>query len=166
MKMPQLESLEGMRGAAGTEGARRATGVSADDAPSPGSSGTVPDPEASGKPKRRRFTAEYKRKILKQADVCTRPGELGALLRREGVYSSSLNTWRAARDRGELAGLAPRKRGPKSVPPDPRDRKIVELEREAQKFKARAERAEGLVAVQKKLSEILGIRLPESDDKP
>ena len=165
MKTSQFESLAGMRGAAETEGARRATGGSADAPPAAGPSGSAPDPEVSDKPKRRRFTAEYKRKILKEADAC-RPGELGALLRRDGVYSSSLAAWRAARDRGELAGLAPKKRGPKSVPPDPRDCRIVELEREAQKFKARAERAEALLEVQNKLSEILGIRLPESDDKP
>ena len=166
MKMPQLESLEGMRGAAGTEGARRATGVSADDPPVVGDSGTAADPEVSGKPKRRRFTAEYKRKILKQADACTRPGELGALLRREGVYSSSLTAWRVARDRGELAGLTPKKRGPKAAAPDPRDRELAAKDREIARLSARAERAEALIEVQKKLSQILGIRLPDSDDKP
>ena len=163
MKTSQFESLEGMRGAAETEGARRATGVSAGDAVA---GVTAPDPEVAGKPKRRRFTAEYKRKMLKQADACTRPGEIGALLRREGLYSSSLGAWRAARERGEVAGLSPKKRGPKSSPPDPRDARIAELERETRRFKARAERAEALVEVQKKLSEILGIRLPESEDKP
>ena len=166
MKTLELEQLAGMRGAAGTEGARRATGVSANDSLATGTAGTAPDPEVPDRPKRRRFTAEYKRKILKQAEACTRPGELGALLRREGVYSSSLWAWRAARERGEIAGLSPKKRGPKSSPPDPRDRRIAELERETRQFKARAERAEGLVEVQKKLSEILGIRLPESEDKP
>jgi len=166
MKTSQFESLTGVRGEAETEGARRATVVSANDPPAAGAPGSALDPEVTdNKPKRRRFTAEYKRKILKQADAC-RAGELGALLRREGVYSSSLNAWRAARDRGELAELSPKKRGPKSSPPDPRDRRIAELEQEARKFKARAERAEALVEVQKKLSEILGIRLPESDDKP
>ena len=165
MKMPQLESLEGMRGAAGTEGARRATGVSADAPPAAGALGSVPDPEVSDKPKRRRFTAEYKRKILKQADAC-RPGELGALLRREGVYSSSLNAWRAARERGEIAGLAPKKRDPKTSAPDPRDRELVANAREIARLSARVERAEAIIAVQKKLSEILGIQLPESDDKP
>jgi transposase-like protein len=165
MKMPQFESLTGVGGAAETEGARRATGVFAADPLAGVAPRAAADPEVSDKPRRRRFTAEYKRKFLKQADAC-RPGELGALLRREGVYSSSLNAWRSARDRGELAGLSPKKRGPKSSPPDPRDRRIAELEREARKFKARAERAEALVEVQKKLSEILGIRLPDSDDKP
>ena len=127
---------------------------------------TAPDPEVSDRPKRRRFTAEYKRKFLKQADACTRPGEMGALLRREGVYSSSLNAWRAARERGEIAGLAPKKRGPKTSAPDPRDRELAANAREIARLSARVERAEAIIAVQKKLSEILGIQLPESDDKP
>ena len=165
MKTSQFESLTGVRGAAEAEGARRATGGSADEPPAGGASGSTPDPEVSDKPKRRRFTAEYKRKILKQADAC-RPGELGALLRREGVYSSSLNAWRAARERGEIAGLAPKKRGPKTSAPDPRDRELVANAREIARLSARVERAEAIIAVQKKLSEILGIRLPESDDKP
>ena len=83
MKTSQFESLEGMRGAAEMEGARRATGVSAGDAMA---GVTAADPEVAGNPKRRRFTAEYKRKILKEADACKRSGELGALLRREGLY--------------------------------------------------------------------------------
>ena len=165
MKTSQFESLTGVRGAAEAEGARRATGGSADAPPAAGPSGSAPDPEVSDKPKRRRFTAEYKRKILKQADAC-RPGELGALLRREGVYSSSLTAWRAARDRGELAGLSPKKRGPKAAAPDPRDRELAAKDREIARLSARAERAEALIEVQKKLSQILGIRLPDSDDKP
>jgi transposase-like protein len=124
----------------------------------------APDPEVSAKPKRRRFTAEYKRKFLKQADAC-RPGELGALLRREGVYSSSLKTWRAARDRGEIAGLEPKKRGPKTSAPDPRDRELAAKAREIARLTARIERAEAIIDLQKKVSEILGIRLPDSDDK-
>ena len=126
----------------------------------------VPEVEVSEKASRRKFSAEYKRKILKEADACTREGEIGSLLRREGLYSSHLSVWRAARQRGEIAGLAPKKRGPKVAPPDPRDRKIVELEREARRWKSRAERAEALVDLQKKVSEIMGIALPESDGKP
>jgi hypothetical protein len=125
----------------------------------------VPEVEVAEKVARRQFNAEYKRKILKEADACTREGAIGALLRREGLYSSHLAVWRAARERGEIAGLAPRKRGPKVAPPDPRDRKIVELERETRRWKARAERAEALVDLQKKVSQILGIALPESDEK-
>jgi transposase len=126
----------------------------------------VPEVEVAEKASRRKFSAEYKRKILKEADACTRTGEIGALLRREGLYSSHLAVWRAARQRGEIAGLAPKKRGPKVAPADPRDRKIVELERETRRLKARLERAEALVDLQKKVSVIMGIALPESDEKP
>ena len=113
---------------------------------------------------RRRFTAAEKLRVLSEADLCTKPGELGALLRREGLYSSHLATWRAARRRGELAGLAPRARGPKAKPVDPRDRKIAELERETRRLLARLERAEGLIAVQKKVAQILGLPL-ENDEQ-
>jgi transposase-like protein len=111
------------------------------------------------KAQRRRFTAEYKRRILREAERCTRPGEIGALLRREGLYSSHLTTWRVARDRGELAGLAPKPRGPKPTPPDPRDKKIAEQEREIARWKQRAERAEALVELQKKVAALLGAPL-------
>jgi transposase len=121
--------------------------------------------EVLAKADRRRFSAEYKLRILKEADTCTRPGEIGALLRREGLYSSLLSAWRIARDRGELAGLSSRKRGPKAKVRDGRDKRIAELERENRRLKARAERAEALVEVQKKLSQLLGIDLPESDEK-
>ncbi len=117
------------------------------------------------KAQRRRFTAEYKRRVLQEAEACSKPGEMGALLRREGLYSSHLSAWRAARSRGELAGLRPRKRGPKVQPPDPRDKRISELERELRRSRARAERAEGLVEVQKKLSQLLGIELSESNGR-
>jgi transposase-like protein len=119
--------------------------------------------EVLAKAERRRFTAEYKRRVLQEADACNKSGELGALLRREGLYSSHLASWRAARSRGELAGLAPRKRGLKAQPLDPRDKRIAELERELQRALARAERAEALVEVQKKLSQLLGIEQPESN---
>ena len=130
-------------------------------APSTGASET----EVSAKSRRRRFTAEYKRRILKEADQCKRPGELGALLRREGLYSSNLGVWRTARERGELAGLSGKKRGPKKAVVDPRDRRLAEMERENRRLRARAERAEGLVEIQKKLSQILGIKLPDSDEE-
>jgi transposase-like protein len=107
-----------------------------------------PEIEVTAKPTRRRFTVEYKRRIVREADGCKTPGAVGALLRREGLYSSHLTAWRAARDRGELAGLA-RKRGPVLEIPDPRDKKIAELEREAARWRERAERAEALVEVQR-----------------
>ncbi len=108
------------------------------------------------KPKRRTYTAEYKRRILKEADACTTPGTVGALLRREGLYSSLLVEWRRARRRGELAALAPKKRGRRPTPVDPRDRKIAELERQLAQVTGRAERAEALVDAQKKLAALLG----------
>ena len=127
-------------------------------------SGMTVETEVVAKARRRRFTAKEKLRVLREADRCTRPGELGALLRREGLYSSHLSAWRAARQRGELAGLAPRRRGPEPRRVDPRDRKIAELERETRRLQARLGRAEGLIEVQKKVSELLGIPL-ESDAK-
>src|SRR5262245_24242646 len=108
------------------------------------------------KARRRVFTAEYKRRILKAADACTTPGAIGALLRREGLYSSHLVVWRRARGRGELAALTPKKRGRRPRPSDPRDRKIAELERQLAAMTGRAERAEALVEAQKNLAALLG----------
>lgn len=117
--------------------------------------------EVSDKAKRRRFTAAYKRDIVKEADACKTPGSIGELLRREGLYSSHLTMWRAARDRGELApGAATRKRGPKGKQQDARDAQIAKLLRENALLATRAERAEAIVEVQKKLSQLLGIKLP------
>ena len=114
--------------------------------------------EVTAKATRRRFTREYKRRVVREADACNTPGAVGALLRREGLYSSHLATWRAARDRGELAGPA-RKRGPIPRVVDPRDTRIVELEREIARWQKRAERAEALVEVQKKVAALLGTPL-------
>jgi transposase-like protein len=108
------------------------------------------------KPRRRTYTAEYKRRILKAADACTTPGAIGALLRREGLYSSNLVEWRRARARGELAALTPKRRGRKPTPVDPRDRRIAELERQLVQMTGRAERAEALVEAQKNLAALLG----------
>lgn len=121
--------------------------------------------EVVAKAQRRRFPAQYKLRVLREADECTRPGELGALLRREGLYSSHLAAWRAARERGELEGLSAKKRGPKPKQRDARDKRIANFEREVKRLRARAERAEALVEVQKKLSEILGIELPTTNGK-
>src|SRR5215813_13322326 len=105
------------------------------------------DVQVTAKPKRRTYTAEYKRRILKEADACATPGAVGALLRREGLYSSHLAVWRQARRRGELAALAPKRRGRKPAPVDPRDRKIAELERQLVQMSGRAERAQALVVI-------------------
>src|SRR2546426_10344345 len=128
-------------------------------------SGMTTESEVVAKATRRRFTAAEKLRVLREADGCTKPGDLGALLRREGLYSSHLAAWRAARQRGELAGLTPRRRGPRAKPVDPRDKKIAELERETRRLQARLERAEGLIEVQKKVSQLLGIPLA-SDETP
>lgn len=122
----------------------------------------APETEVLAKAQRRRFTAEYKRRILKEADRCMRPGEIGALLRREGLYASALTVWRVARERGELAGLAAKKRGRRAKRVDSRDRKIAAQERELAGWKARAQRAEALVEIQKKFSEMVGVPLPEN----
>ena len=161
--MKVVEKRKVDEGAGETEGARRATGVFPIGAPAAGPAPTTPGAEIEvvAKAQRRRFTAEYKRRIVREADRCTTPGAIGALLRREGLYSSSLTTWRAARERGELEGLAPKPRGPKGVPPDPRDKKIAEQERELKKWRKRAERAEALVEVQKKVAALLGTPLDD-----
>jgi transposase-like protein len=122
----------------------------------------VYDVEVVAKATRRRFTAAYKRKILRAADACTQPGAIGVLLRREGLYSSHLTTWWAQRERGELLGLAPKRRGPAPKPKNPLMAKVAALEREVTRYKARTERAEALVALQKKVAELLGIALPQT----
>ena len=98
------------------EGARRATGAFG---PTATSAATAPDPEVPAKAQRRRFTAEYRLRILKQADACKRPGELGALLRREGLYSSHLANWRRQREQGALRDMRGRRRGPTPRPNRP-----------------------------------------------
>ena len=121
--------------------------------------------EVTAKPTRRRYTADYKHRILREAATCTRPGELGALLRREGLYSSNLTVWRKQRERGEIEGLAQKKRGPLPKEKNPLAAKVATLERENRRLKARSERAEGLVELQKKVSEILGIELKHNEEK-
>ena len=126
----------------------------------------VPSPvqevEVLAKPQRRKFTVGYKLRILREADRCREPGELGALLRREGLYWSSVARWRQARGRGELSGAGARRRGPGARSVDARDKQIRKLELENKRLKARLERAEGLIEVQKKVSELLGVELPQT----
>lgn len=119
----------------------------------------APEVEVVAKASRRRFTQAYKMKIVRQADGGDKTaGAVGALLRREGLYSSHLTTWRAARERGELVGAA-KKRGPAPQPRDARDEQMAELAREVARWRQRAERAEALVDLQKKLSALLGTPL-------
>ena len=132
-------------------------------APPAKASGSGP-PAVPEKPVRRRFTAEYRIRILREADRCTQPGQLGALLRREGLYSSHLNTWRQQRDAGALAGLAPKRRGRKPKADDPVLAENQRLHRENQRLAEKLRQAEAIIEVQKKLSEILGIPLPPTDN--
>jgi transposase-like protein len=121
------------------------------------------DIEVNAKATRRKFSAEYKCRIVREADTATARGELGALLRREGLYSSHLVKWREQARRGELEGLTAKKRGPQAKVVDPRDKRIAELERVAVRLTKRAERAEALVELQKKVSQLLGIALPDEE---
>ena len=114
----------------------------------------VPDPEVRPKAKRRQFSAEYKRRILREADTCTERGQLGALLRREGLYTSHLHKWRQEQARAALAALAPKRRGPKA---DPQAEELARLRRENERLQQRLEQAETIIEVQKKLSQLLGV---------
>ena len=140
-----------------TEGARRATGVA------PTTDGTIqpklnpPDPEVPEKTHRRKFTAQYKLRILKEADACTQPGQMGALLRREGLYSSNLTTWRKQRSQGLLKAMTPKKRGRKRKERNPLSHQVAQLQKENEQLKQRLKQAETIIEVQKKISEILGI---------
>jgi transposase-like protein len=114
---------------------------------------------------RRRFSAGYKLRILKQYETCTQPGEVGALLRREGLYSSNINTWRRQRDEGELHGLSPKKRGRKAKDINPLTKEVARLERENAKLTKKLQQAETIIEVQKKISEILGISQNNNGEK-
>lgn len=122
-----------------------------------------PDPEVDARPVRRRFTAEYKLSILRQADACSEPGQVGALLRREGLYSSHLTLWRQQRRQGRLGS---RKKGRRALAPNPLASRVAELERENRRLSRRLKKAETIIDFQKKLSGLLGIPLntPTSDD--
>ena len=129
----------------------------------PGGMPSPPDPEVPEKAKRRRFSAEYKLAILREADRCTEPGQIGALLRRERLYSSHLVDWRRQRDTGALQALA-RKRG--RQPADPARVEVERLRRENERLAHKLGQAERIIELQGKLSELLGISLdPASDDE-
>ena len=121
------------------------------------STGTAPDPEVKEQKTRRYFTAKYKLRILQEADNCTQPGEMGALLRREGLYSSNLTTWRRQLENGQLTALSPKKRGRKKQQKNPLAEKVAKLEKENQKLRLKLKQADTIIEVQKKVSEILGI---------
>ena len=124
-----------------------------------------PDPEVPEKAKRRRFTARYKLRVLQEAEACREPGQLGALLRREGLYSSHLAQWRRARREGSLKALS-KQRGPKGRRREPVATENEQLRKENARLRRRLEQAQMVLEIQKKASEILGIPLnpPPSDD--
>ena len=136
-------------GSSTPERARRASG-GADDPVA-----ALPDPEVRSKPRRRRFAAEHKRRILRETDQLREPGQLGAFLRREGLYSSALSRWRAQRDRGVLDALAPTRRGRKPAPHSAERARIAELERENENLRARLRHADRIIEVQEKVAELL-----------
>ncbi len=115
---------------------------------------TMPDPEVRPKAQRRQFSAEYKRRIVDEAEACTDASQRGALLRREGLYSSHLTTWRRQRDQGVLEGLRPKKRGPK---PDPLATENARLHREIERLQVQLHRAETIIEVQRKVAQLLGV---------
>ncbi len=131
-----------------------------------GEEARVRETEVVEKARRRGFTAEYKLGVLAEADRCTKPGEVGALLRREGLYSSLLSAWRRQRDAGELSARSPKKRGPPAKVPDASSRRVAELEKQLAQAQVRLKRAEALLDLQKKVSEILGVELPRPDEEP
>jgi transposase-like protein len=123
----------------------------------------MPKTEVVAKAQRKRFTAAEKLRILREVDACQGSGEIGALLRREGIYSSYLTTWRRQRERGELDGLAPQRRGPK---PDPQAAEIARLKRENERLQKRLEQAEFIIDFQKKVAQMFGktLETPDLDD--
>lgn len=149
-----------------TQGAHRATGVGSMAGGRDPFVSLPPDPEVPEKKPRRKFTAKYKLQILAEADACSQPGQLGVLLRREGLYSSNLTTWRRQREKGVLKAMAPKKRGRKQKEKNPLAQKVAQLEKENRRLQQKLKKAELIIEAQKKMSEILGIaqNLDESDE--
>ena len=147
-----------------SQGARRAT----EDAPGTAASSEYPGASAEVVPRarRRQFSSADKRRILEAVDNCTKPGEIGALMRREGVYSSSLSTWRRQREAADLAALAPVKRGPKADPHRAESLHIAQLTRERDNLQSRLDKALLVIDVQKKLAALLGNSMDTTGDLP
>ena len=126
-----------------------------------------PDPEVVGRAARRRFTAAYRQRILAEVDAAAGKGAIGRILRREGLYSSALTSWRKARAHAERLALEPKKRGPKPTPENPLQAENTKLQRENTKLHQKLRTAELMIDLQKKVSQLLGITLPvleQSDD--
>jgi transposase-like protein len=115
------------------------------------------DPEVSARPKSRRFTAEYKLRVVAEADRCDKPGQIGALLRREGLYSSHLSQWRKQRDAGALGALKAHKRGPAVAAPNPLAREVAQLQKDNARLEKKLQKAKAINEFQKKIAELLNI---------
>ena len=158
---------KGLEMVVGNEEARRAAVIPTGE---PGreiaSQPPTPNPEVAAEATRRRYSEQYKLTILRKADTCSQPGELGALLRREGLYSSQLATWRRQREEGTLTALRGKKRGRKGAANAPLVEENKRLAKENQRLARRLKRAELIIDIQKKVSETLGIPLetPGPDD--
>ena len=120
----------------------------------------MPDTEVVEKARRRQYAADYKLRVLREVDACKGTGEIGALLRREGLYSSLVSKWRQQREQGGLEGLGAHKRGPKA---DPQAAELARLKRENERLRRRLEQAELIIDVQKKVAQILGVPIEEHD---
>ena len=147
-----------------TEGARRATGVTPVGTHPEVTRIMTPDPEVPEKKPRRKFTAQYKLAILDKADKYTESGQLGALLRKEGLYFSNLTTWRRQRDNGLLTVMSPKKRGRKKIEKNPLACEVARLQRDNERLKKKLKQAETIIEVQKKISQILGISQDHNEE--
>ena len=145
------------------EGARRATGVTPEFGRPEVPPLMTPDPEVPEKKPRRKFTAKYKLSILEKADKCTQPGRLGEFLRKEGLYSSNLTTWRQQKNDGLLTALAPKKRGRKKVERNPLAQEVAKLQRDNEQLKKKLKKAETIIEFQKKISDLLGISQDQNE---
>jgi len=145
--------VPGSEGALAEVSERRGERATAGSAPT---LAAVPDPEVPAKPTRRRFTVEYKLRVLREAERQSTPGAIGALLRREGLYSTHLSAWRRQRERGALEALQARRRGRKPDPHEGLRQRIAALEAEKAQLEERLRQAEAIITAQKNLSEILG----------
>lgn len=144
--LPELPALQGARRATGDAGNSAAPAAPRD-----------ADSEVVPRARRRRFSNADKRRILQAADRCTVPGEIGALMRREGVYSSSLSTWRRQREAADLAALAPQQRGPRADPGRADALQIAQLTRDNDKLQSRLDKALLVIEVQKKVGALLAL---------
>lgn len=156
MVMPRTTDVETFAAGAETEEGRRPTIVSAPAAASP---------ELVDRPRRRIFTAKDKLRILAEADrAAATPGATGALMRREGIYSSSLGDWRRQRDAGAYGGLSPVQRGPKVTMANPLAAQNAQLQRDVKRLTLRLERAETVIGIQKKLASLLGLPMVSDEE--